>query len=162
MTTHPGIHTDSARNPNGFTPDSALSQPASQRRDNPTTSRTDAQTHGRAIEEALTSRIRRIPQADALTRLIADLRPDWPIDDIHTWALRDPRPWNDVVAAGINGARDRTIRQVGGLQFAGPAAPTQTQTYPTVHEALNPQLCKHDFRIGACPHCRRHPQGEPR
>lgn len=155
MTTSAGIPTDSARNPDGFTPDSALSQPASQRRDKPPTSRTDAQRPPRAIEETLTSRIRNIPGADALTRLIAELRPDWPITAIHAWTLRDERPWADVIAAGINGARDRSIRHVGGLQFTGPAAPTQTQTYPTVHEALNPKLCPHDFRVGACPTCRK-------
>lgn len=119
-----------------------------------TSSRTDAQTPRRATEESITSRVRRTPQAVALARLIADIRPDWTIDEIYTWALRDERPWADVIAAGINGARDRSIRQVGGLQYAGPAAPSPAITYPTVTEALNPQLCEHEFRLGACPFCR--------
>lgn len=122
----------------------------------PTSSRTDAQTaRAREAEESITSRIRRIPEAAALTRLVCGIRPDWPIDDVYAWALRDERPWADVVAAGINGARDRNIRQVGGLQFAGPAAPTTTQTYPTVHEALaDLDLCDHESVQGRCPSCR--------
>lgn len=39
------------------------------------------------------------------------------------------------------------------------AAPTRrTNTaprLPTVDEALNPELCPHEFRRGACPTCRR-------
>lgn len=119
--------------------------------------RTDAlSTRGRVIEESVTSRIRRVPQADALARLIADIRPDWPVAEVHAWALRDERPWADVVAAGINGARDRSIRHVGGLAFTGPMAATVAQSYPTVAEALEPldaRLCScgSGSLRGACP-----------
>lgn len=119
-----------------------------------TPSRSDAQTPGRANETSLTSRIRSIPQAAALARLILDLRPEWNPAAVYGWALNDDRPWAHVVAAGINGASDRSIREPAGLRYAGPAAPSPAITYPTVTEALNPQLCEHEFRLGACPFCR--------
>lgn len=124
-----------------------------------TSSRTEPQTlrrDDRSDErESITSQVRRIPEAAALARLVCGIRPEWSIDEVYTWALRDERPWADVVAAGINGARDRAIRQVGGLQFTGPAAPTTAQSYPTVAEALNPRLDEHGFPAGSCPICRR-------
>lgn len=163
------FHTDSARNPDGIRSDSgphsalkkAASQPASQAssQGNPTSSRTEPQTlrrDDRSDErESITSQVRRIPEAAALARLVCGIRPEWSIGEVYAWALRDERPWADVVAAGINGARDRNIRQVGGLQFAGPAAPTTTQTYPTVREALaDLDLCDHESVQGRCPSCR--------
>lgn len=159
------FHTDSARNPDGFHQDSgphsalkkAASQPASQAssQGNPTSSRSDAQRGGRATETSLTATIRSTPQAIALARLILDLRPEWDPAAVHGWALTDDRPWAIVVKAGINGASDRSIREPAGLRYAGPAAPSQAQTYPTVREALaDLDLCDHESRVGACPSCR--------
>lgn len=124
-----------------------------------TSSRTDAQTaRARDAEESITSRIRRTPQAVALARNITDIRPEWSAEDVYAWALRDERPWSDVVAAGINGARDRSIRQVGGLQFAGPAAPSPVMTYLSGREALaeaeDRNICEHGGIVGRCPLCR--------
>lgn len=164
MSTRPnvrGLSTDVTRTSDGPSCDSRAQRERETETSTTTSSRTEPQRRNDRSDEreSTTSRIRRITEADALTRLVCAIRPEWSIDDVHAWALRDERPTADVIAAGIAGARDRSIRQVGGLAFAGPAAATVAQTYPTVTEALAANdvgnLCDHGSRAGACPMCRR-------
>ena len=162
MTTIP---TDSARNPQRIrtehVPDSALNKPASQPASNNTTSsRTDA--HTRETEKTLTARIREIHPLDAITTLLVEIRPDWKPEHVRAVIARDRRPWRDVVAAAFDCAYDPTVRSPAAIENHGTRSSEPTPPkYPTVHEALNPQLCPHEFRVGACPLCRRHPQGGP-
>jgi len=158
----PESATHSARKDAGF-----RSQPASQ----PATesgsplSRSDAQTRERAEEQTITSRIRSIPQAAALARLIVDLRPRWNPEDVYAWALNDDRPWAVVIQAGLNGALDHGIREPGGLRYAGPSAapvpapPTMAELRRT-QKALEQADCGHGDTRERCALCRHHVPGQ--
>lgn len=163
MTTH------SDRNPHGIATesdaiplDSALNTARTARESfGSRQSRSDAQTRDRAEEQTITSRIRSIPQAAALARLIVDLRPRWNPDDVYAWALNDDRPWATVIQAGLNGALDHGIREPGGLRYAGPnAAPVPAP--PTIAElrrtqnALETDDCGHGDVAHRCALCRHH------
>lgn len=125
------------------------------------TSRSDAQTRDRADEQTITSRIRSIAQADALARVILDLRPTWSPADVRAWALNDDRPWAHVVQAGLNGALDHGIREVGGLRYAAPTAtaapapPSIAELRRTQHQ-LEDDDCGHGDIRDRCALCRHH------
>lgn len=124
-------------------------------------SRSDAQTRDRADEQTITSRIRGIAQADALARLILDLRPLWNPADVRAWVLNDDRPWAHVVQAGITGALDHGIREPGGLRYAGPAAqaaptpPSLAELRRAQHQ-LDTDDCGHGDIRNRCALCRHH------
>lgn len=125
-------------------------------------SRTDAQTRGRATEQTLVSRIRETPQAIALARIVLDLRPEWQPEAVYAWALRDERPWTDVVQAAVAGALDRRIRHPHGLIKAGPLPPLHLEPIPpTLREIartaaeLEARDCGHGDLPERCPLCRR-------
>lgn len=128
-------------------------------------SRSDAQTRERAEEQTITSRIRSIPQAAALARLIVDLRPRWNPEDVYAWALNDDRPWAVVIQAGLNGALDHGIREPGGLRYAGPSA-APVPTPPTIAELRHAQQqrdqddCGHGDTRERCALCRHHVPGQ--
>lgn len=110
----------------------------------PTSSRSDAQMPGLLDHH--------------LGVIIATVRPDWRLEDIRKAIASDDRPWRTVVAASIRGALldgPDTIRHPNGLRYVNPTSTDTTPPLPTVDEALNPQLCRHEFRAGACPLCRR-------
>lgn len=70
----------------------------------------------RAITDAeIAARIRTTPQADALARIVTDLRPGWNPVLVYRWALTDDRAWSVVVAAGIRGALDPDVHHPNGL-----------------------------------------------
>lgn len=151
--------TDSQRIPGGIqteqVPESAFntaSQPASHI---PTSSLSAAQGARRAEEATLTARIRAIPEIDALTRLVATIRPQWDIPTIRRAIERDDRPWTTITEAYWRGANDPTIAHPNGLRYIGTTYDNPTPRLPDVTEALNPELCQHEFRAGACPLCRR-------
>jgi hypothetical protein len=140
--------TDSQRIPGGIqteqVPESAFntaSQPASHI---PTSSRSVALAATRTNDD--------------LATVILSLRTDWKFSEILRAIDADDRPWRTVVAASIRGALldgPDTIRHPNGLRYVNPTGTDTTPPLPTVDEALNPQLCHHDFRAGACPLCRR-------
>ena len=121
-----------------------------------TSSLSDAQTRGRAIEQATTARIRSIHPVDALTVTLIEIRPDWKPEQVHATILRDRRAWTSVVAAALECALDPDVRSPFAIENHGARSRTETvPVLPTVAEALAPQLCAHEFRVGACPFCRR-------
>lgn len=126
----------------------------------PFTSSLSAAQGGRRAEEAsLTARIRAIPETDALTRLVATIRPAWDIPTIRRAIERDDRPWTTVVEAFWRGANDPDIAHPNGLRYVGATYDQAVPKLPTVDEALaandDTNLCDHGSRVGACPMCRR-------
>ena len=121
-----------------------------------TSSLSDAQTRGRAIEQATTARIRSIHPVDALTVTLIEIRPDWKPEQVHATILRDRRAWTTVVAAALECALDPDVRSPFAIENHGARSRTETvPVLPSVAEALAPQLCAHEFRVGACPFCRQ-------
>jgi hypothetical protein len=102
-----------------------------------------------------TARIRGISQADALARLVTDLRPDWRPEDVRAWAMTDDRPWAIVVTTGITRCTDRDVRLPAGLRHVGPAAASATPRIPTIAEWRNAPRCGHGEIAGHCALCRR-------
>lgn len=154
--------TDSQRIPSGIqtehVPDSAFntaSQPASHLH---TSSLSAAQGGRRAEEASLTARIRAIPETDALTRLVASIRPAWDIPTIRRAVERDDRAWAVVVEAFWRGANDPDIAHPNGLRYVGATYDQAVPKLPSVAEALaandDTNLCDHGGRRGACPMCR--------
>lgn len=103
----------------------------------------------------LVATIRAIPEVDALTRLVASVRPSWDVLAIRRAIERDDRPWTIVVDAFWRGSNDPNIAHPNGLRYVGGVYETTVPVLPTVAEALAPQLCAHEFRVGACPFCRQ-------
>lgn len=91
-----------------------------------TSSRTDAQTRGRAIEQPVIVRLNAIDRWDALAVIIAAMRPDWRITDVHRAITRDDRPPRDVIRAAITCALDADVRHPGAIahRTTGTATPT--------------------------------------
>jgi hypothetical protein len=115
----------------------------------------DQQTPGSG-KTSTTTRIRSISPADALARLVTDLRPDWRPDDVRAWALTDDRPWAVVVATGITRATDPAVRLPAGLRHVGPAARSEAPRIPTVAEYRAITRCDHGAEADRCALCRRH------
>lgn len=97
------------------------------------------------------------PAAD-LAGVIVSIRTDWTREAVYAALRADDRPWRTVVLGSTRGAGlegpDR-VRHPHGLRYVNPDGPTAAaQSYPTVAEALEPELCAHEFRVGACPFCR--------
>ena len=90
-----------------------------------------------------------------LALVVWSLRPEWNVQMVESALLSDDRPWRTVVLASIRGAADPDIRHPNGLRHVNADGPHTTPRLPSVHEALNPELCDHEFRVGACPMCRR-------
>lgn len=121
-----------------------------------TSSRTDALGRGRASETKEIARLRDIHPLDALAVTVAWLRPDWNLGAIRGVLARCNGSHAELVERALILALDPDVRTPGALENAGPVRRAEpAQTYPSVHEALNPELCAHEFRVGACPVCRR-------
>lgn len=152
--------TDSSRIPDGIraegVPDSALNT-ARTASHIPTSSLSAAQGGRRAEESSLTARIRSIPEADALTRLVATIRPAWDIPTIRRAIERDDRPWTTIVEAYWRGANDPDIAHPNGLRYVASSFDQAVPRLPTVDEALNPPLCPDHGSAQPCPLCRRNP-----
>lgn len=107
----------------------------------------------------LVARIRAIDEVDALTRLVATVRPQWDILSIRRAIERDDRPWAVVVDAFWRGSNDPDVRHPNGLRYIGGVYEQTVPVLPTVAEALTLKLCPvHEddgFRADACPKCRR-------
>lgn len=117
--TSTGIQTESGRNPDGRTPDSAFSQPASQNsQPYPPSSRSDAQTRGREIETTNLARLAAIDDRDAAAKIVLTLRPDWSAKAVLDWLRNDDRPWAEVCRAALR-ASDHDIRTPTGLRYVG-------------------------------------------
>lgn len=158
MTARPGIQTDSERNPDGKTLDSALRVEKSTAQQESTSSLSAAQGGRRAEEASLTARIRAIPETDALTRLVATIRPAWDIPTIRRAIERDDRPWTVVVEAFWRGACDPDIAHPNGLRYVAASYDQAVPRLPSVSEALaandDDNLDDHGFPPRRCPFCR--------
>lgn len=91
-----------------------------------TSSRTDAQTRGRAIEQPVIARLNDIDRWDALAVIVAAVRPDWRITDVLAVIKRDLRPPRDLLRAAVDAALDPDVRHPGAIahRTAGSATPT--------------------------------------
>lgn len=101
---------------------------------------------------------RGIENVEHLAATIRSIRPDWTDVAIEAAIWSDDRPWRTVVAASIRGALldgPDTIRHPNGLRYVNPAGDTTVERLPSVDDALNPELCPHGSRVGACPMCRQ-------
>lgn len=83
--------------------------------------------------------IRSITYADALVRVIAELRPYWDLDKVRHEVVNDPRPNGIAAPAAIFAACDRAIHEPGAITHYQP--PTYTPPRPTP-----------DIRAPKCPH----------
>lgn len=117
-----------------------------------TSSRTDAQTRGRAIEQPVIARLNDIDRWDALAVIVAAVRPDWRITDVLAVIKRDLRPPRDLLRAAVDAALDPDVRHPGAIahRTAGSATPTppsrRDATCPT-HPgelAANCRCCRAD------------------
>jgi len=143
--------TDAARTVHGQSRDSRAQTETETERTTPS-SRTDAPRGARQATAAL----RDIHPLDALAVTIAWLRPDWNLGAIRGVLARSNGSHHELAARALRVALDPDARTPGAIENAGPIRRLEpVQTYPTVTEALNPELCAHEFRIGACPTCRR-------
>ena len=147
--------TDSSRNPVGIPggklPDSAISK-NSQNSNYSTSSRTDALGGGRQA----TAAIRDIHPLDALAVTVCWLRPDWNITLTRAILARSNGSHHELAERALRVALDPDARTPAAIENAGPVRRTDTvPRLPTVDEALNPELCPHEFRRGACPACRK-------
>lgn len=117
-----------------------------------TSSRTDALGGG----VQATARLRDIHPLDALAVTIAWIRPDWNIGAIRGVLARSNGSHAELAERALRVALDPGVRTPAAIENAGPIRRSDTPvTYPTVDEALNPPLCPHEFRRGACPACRK-------
>lgn len=155
----PGIRPESARKetgiPSGKTPDSALSQPASQ----------PATESGLGLGTSL--RASNGLQATTITLLI--LRPDWPEADTAAVLARDPRPWRTVVAAALACALDPAIEHPSRIETTNTpaiAAAGPTPVPPSLAELRRTQRrledddCGHGDIRERCALCRHHRSAE--
>lgn len=129
MTTSAGIPDGIRPESNVIPMDSALNAvqgSAGQDKQSRISSRTDAQTRGRAIEQPVIARLNAIDRFDALAVIVAACRPDWRITDVLAAVTRDPRPPRDVVRAAIDAALDPDVRHPGAIahRTTGTATPT--------------------------------------
>lgn len=100
----------------------------------------DLRTSFSTREPGETNRIiRGITYADALVRVIAELRPMWDLDKVRHEVTTDPRPNGIAAPAAIFAACDRAIYEPGAISRYQP--PTYTPPKPTP-----------DIRAPKCPH----------
>lgn len=144
----------STRIPDGIPSDSGFNKNSKNSNGNTTSSLSAAQRGGRADEASLTARIRAIPEADALTRLVATLRPAWDIPTIRRAIERDDRPWMTVVAAYWRGALDPDIAHPNGLRYIAPVDDRAVPRLPTPGELDRAPRCPHGAVSGTCALCR--------
>lgn len=117
-----------------------------------TSSRTDALGGGKQTTAAL----RDIHPLDALAVTVAWIRPDWNITLLRAVLARCNGSHHELAERALRVALDPDARTPAAIENAGPIRRTNVaQTYPTVDEALNPDLDGHGFPVGACPVCRK-------
>ena len=123
---------------------------------NLTSSRSDAQTRGRAEEQTHLARLAATHPHDALAKIVLSLRPDWTAKAVLAWIANDDRPWIEVTRAALR-ADDRDIRTPGGLRYVGSeydGAPTPVP--PSLDEWRNAARCEDHGAIQTqCALCRR-------
>lgn len=123
-----------------------------------TSSLSAAQTSNRAEEASLTQRIRSISEVDALTRLVASVRPAWPVLAIRRAIERDDRPWTVVVDSAWRSSNDPGVKHPNGMRFVGGLYETTVPRLPSAAEALaeaeDGNICNHGGIVGRCPLCR--------
>ena len=122
-------------------------------------SRTDALGGGQHTTAAL----RDIHPLDAFAVTLAWIRGDWNLGAVRGVLARCHGSHHELAERALRVALATDAQ--GRFLAATPAAIENAgairrepapQTYPTVAEALEPELCEaHEFRVGACPECRR-------
>ena len=117
-----------------------------------TSSRTDAPSRGRQA----TAELRDIHPLDALAVTVAWIRPDWNIALLRAVLARCNGSHHELAERALRVALNPDARTPAAIENAGPIRRVNVaQTYPTVDEALNPELDAHGFPVGACPICRK-------
>ena len=99
--------------------------------------------------------LREIHPLDAMAVTLAMIRPDWSPTHIRAVLARSNGSTRDLARRALTLALDPDVRTPNGIENADMRRYDPTPVLPTVAEALNPQLCAHEFRVGACPVCRR-------
>lgn len=147
--------THSSRNPGGI-PDGKLLDSAISKNSKNSHSLTSSQTDALGRGRQSTAALRDIHPLDALAVTVAWIRPDWNIALLRAVLARCNGSHHELAERALRVALDPDARTPAAIENAGPIRRNNVaQTYPTVDEALNPDLDPHGFPVGACPICRK-------
>jgi hypothetical protein len=91
-----------------------------------------------------------------MTIAVVTIRPDWAPLAVRGVLARTKGSRTELATAALRAACDPDVRGPGAIEnFDDRKWVTRAQTYPTVREALNPELCdEHGGVAGACALCR--------